>query len=70
MRSSGYVDRRCRAQCSIKCDKPFKLYDSGGLFLMVNTAGGIVWRLRFAIGGKEKLLGLGPYTEVTLDAAS
>ncbi len=52
-----------------KRDKPFKLYDSGGLFLMVTTAGGKLWRLRYAIGGKEKLLSLGPYPEVTLAAA-
>lgn len=52
-----------------KRDKPFKLYDSGGLFLMVTMAGGKLWRLRYAIGGKEKLLSLGPYPEVTLAAA-
>jgi integrase len=47
-------------------DKPFKLADSGGLHLYVSTAGGKLWRFRYSYGGKEKLLSLGPYPQISL----
>ena len=50
-------------------DKPYKMFDSNGLFLLVTPAGGKLWRFRYKIGGKEKLLSIGPYPEVTLAAA-
>jgi integrase len=50
-------------------DKPYKLYDSGGLFLMVTPAGGKLWRMRYILAGKEKLLSFGPFPEVTITAA-
>lgn len=49
--------------------KPYKLYDQAGLFLQVAPAGGKWWRLKYYIGGKEKLLSLGTYPEVTLAQA-
>lgn len=50
-------------------DKPYKLTDGGGLFLLVHTNGGKYWRLRYRIGGKEKLLAIGVYPDVTLTQA-
>lgn len=50
-------------------DKPYKLYDQAGLFLQIAPAGGKWWRLKYYIGGKEKLLSLGTYPEVTLAQA-
>ena len=50
-------------------DKPYKMFDSNGLYLLVTPAGGKLWRFRYKIGGKEKLLSIGPYPEVTLAAA-
>jgi hypothetical protein len=47
-------------------DKPFKMADSGGLHLYVSTAGGKLWRFRYLYGGKEKLLSLGPYPQISL----
>jgi integrase len=47
-------------------DRPFKLYDSDGLYLQVNPNGGKWWRLRYRIAGKEKLLSLGVYPKVSL----
>ena len=41
-------------------DKPYKLFDSGGLFLLVNKGGGKLWRMKYQIAGKEKLLSFGP----------
>ncbi len=49
--------------------KPFKLADSGGLFLYVTPAGGKLWRLKYRFGGKEKLLSIGPYPAVALAEA-
>lgn len=40
-------------------DKQTKLFDSGGLFLLVSPSGGKWWRLKYRFGGKEKLLSLG-----------
>jgi len=46
--------------------KPYKISDGEGLFLLVTPAGGKYWRLKYFSGGKEKLLALGVYPEVTL----
>ncbi len=46
--------------------KDVKLFDGGGLFLLVKKSGGRWWRLKYRITGKEKLLSLGTYPEVKL----
>lgn len=48
---------------------PYKLADEKGLFLLVNTNGSKYWRLKYRIAGKEKLLALGVYPDVTLKKA-
>ena len=48
---------------------PYKLFDGGGLFMLVTTAGGKLWRLKYRIGGTEKLLSLGVYPDVGLKDA-
>src|ERR1700690_3550990 len=50
-------------------EKPSKLADERGLFLMVTPAGGKWWRFRYSFGGKEKLLSLGTYPDVSLAGA-
>ena len=45
-------------------DKPQRLFDGGGLYLEVSTAGSRLWRLKYRHGGKEKRLALGAYPEV------
>lgn len=47
-------------------DKPLKLFDGGGLFLLVQPNGARYWRLKYRVDGKEKLLALGVYPTVTL----
>jgi len=47
-------------------EKPYKLGDSGGLYLEVSPAGGKLWRLKYRFDGKEKRLALGAYPEITL----
>jgi integrase len=49
--------------------KPIKLFDSLGLFLLIASAGGKWWRLKYRFGGKEKLLSLGTYPQVSLKHA-
>jgi integrase len=43
--------------------------DEKGLYLEISPAGGKWWRLKYRIGGKEKLLSMGTYPEVTLAQA-
>lgn len=50
-------------------DKAFKLADSGGLYLLVSPAGGKLWRVKFRVAGKEKLLSLGGWPDVSLASA-
>lgn len=47
-------------------EKPYKLADGGGLYLLVNPNGSKWWRLKYRYLGKEKLLSLGVYPSVTL----
>lgn len=49
--------------------KPRKLTDGGGLYLEVRPAGGKWWRLKYRIGGKEKLISLGTYPDTSLKDA-
>ncbi len=50
-------------------DKPYKLGDSLGLFLLVQPSGGKLWRLKFRVDGVEKKLSLGTYPATTLNEA-
>lgn len=46
--------------------KAYKLTDSDGMVLLVHPNGSKYWRLRYRFGGKEKMLALGKYPEVSL----
>lgn len=50
-------------------DKPVKLSDEKGLFLLLTPSGGKWWRIKYRIAGREKLLSLGTYPEITLKDA-
>ncbi|MEN5278128.1 integrase arm-type DNA-binding domain-containing protein [Brucella sp. TWI432] len=50
-------------------DKGFRLTDSGGLSLEVTPSGGKLWRLRFRKEGKQQMLSLGKYPDVSLAEA-
>jgi len=55
---------------SMKPDsKDIKLFDGGGLFLLVKPTGGKLWRFKYRFGGKEKLLSLGAYPQISLSLA-
>ena len=42
-------------------DKPIKLTDGGGMYLLINPNGSRLWRYRYRLGGKENLFALGEY---------
>ncbi|EAO5171091.1 DUF4102 domain-containing protein [Salmonella enterica subsp. enterica serovar Virchow] len=50
-------------------EKPYKLSDGGGLYLLVNPNGSRYWRMKYRYAGKEKLLSIGVYPDVTLAEA-
>ncbi|MBM4226666.1 MAG: DUF4102 domain-containing protein, partial [Gammaproteobacteria bacterium] len=50
-------------------EKPYKLSDGRGLYLLVYPNGRRGWRLKFRWLGKEQLLSLGPYPDVSLSTA-
>jgi integrase len=46
--------------------KPKKLSDGGGLFLLLHPSGSKYWRMKYRFMGKEKLLAIGVWPEVSL----
>lgn len=47
-------------------DKPYKLSDAQGLYLLIKPNGSKLWQLKYRFGGKEKKLAFGAYPTVTL----
>lgn len=47
--------------------KPYKISDSGGLFLLVTLTGGKLWRYSYRFDGKQKTLALGSYPDTVHD---
>jgi len=50
-------------------DKPYKLSDGGGLFVLVKPNGSKIWQQKYRHFGKERLLSHGLYPDVTLAQA-
>jgi len=50
-------------------DTARKLFDGGGLYLNVQPNGARYWRMKYPYAGKERLLALGVYPEVSLTEA-
>ncbi|EBV1908222.1 DUF4102 domain-containing protein [Salmonella enterica subsp. enterica serovar Kande] len=61
------TDPKIRALKSL--DKPYKVIDSGGLYILVKPGGAKYWYLRYRFGGKETRIAFGAYPAVTLAAA-
>lgn len=57
------------ARSAKPAEKPFKLSDEKGLFLLVKPNGTKLWQHKYRIDGKEKLLSYGEYPETTLKEA-
>lgn len=47
-------------------DAPFKLSDAHGLYLLVKPNNGKLWRWKYRFDGKEKLMAIGSYPELSL----
>jgi integrase len=47
-------------------EKPYKLADGKGLYLLVNPSGSKLWRWKYRHEGKEKLMPFGAYPDVSL----
>ena len=50
-------------------ERPTKYADGAGLYLLVNPGGSKLWRWKYRVAGREKLLALGAYPTVSLAAA-
>ena len=61
------------SDAAVRAAKPreaqYKLFDGGGLFLIVKPAGGKLWRLKYRHDGKEQQLTIGVFPEVGLKEA-
>ena len=49
--------------------KPYKLFDERGLFLLVKPNGARLWRFKYVLDGREKLISFGDYRDVPLRRA-
>ena len=50
-------------------DKPLKLSDGKGLYLLLTPTGSKLWRWKYRVDGKEKLMTLGAYPDMSLAQA-
>lgn len=50
-------------------ERPYKLFDEGGLYLEIRPNGSKWWRFRYTLLGKEKRISMGVYPEVSLKEA-
>ena len=50
-------------------EKPYKLYDALGLYLLVNPSGSKLWRQKYTHKDKERLLSFGAYPAMSLAKA-
>lgn len=50
-------------------NKAYKLSDERGLYLLVTPQGSKCWRFKYRFGGKEKVLALGMYPDISLSEA-
>lgn len=60
------TDTACRNAKIKDKSKPIKLFDGRGLFLLCTPSGGKLWRFKYRFEGKEKLLSLGTYPDISL----
>ena len=58
-----------RVRAARPANKAYKLYDERGLYLKVETSGSRLWRFKYRYAGKERLLALGAYPDVSLKRA-
>jgi hypothetical protein len=58
------------SEVNVRTAKPqehtYKIFDGGGLFLLVTPSGGKLWHFKYRFDKKEKKLTFGPYPEISL----
>ena len=47
-------------------EKPYKVSDSGGLYIEVTRTGSRLWRMKYRFEGREKRLSFGAYPAISL----
>ncbi|MDR3300183.1 MAG: Arm DNA-binding domain-containing protein [Candidatus Accumulibacter sp.] len=60
-------DARLRAAKSK--DKPYRLTDGGGLYLLINPDNSRYWRMDYRLGSRRNTLAFGKFPDVSLSAA-
>lgn len=50
-------------------EKPYKLFDGHGLYILVNPDGSKYWRFKYRFEGRENQISFGVYPEVSLQLA-
>lgn len=68
-RSATMTLTNTEVQKAKAAEKPFKLSDGRGLYLLVQPTGSKLWRWKYRAAGKEKLMALGTYPDVGLAQA-
>ncbi|MDT8759347.1 Arm DNA-binding domain-containing protein [Sphingomonas psychrotolerans] len=58
-----------RARYATKRTKDYELFDGEGLYLLIRPNGSKLWGFKYRFDGKEKLLSLGRYPELSLAEA-
>ncbi len=58
-----------RVRTTKPCQRPIKISDSGGLYLLIAPHGSKLWRLAYRFSGKQKTLAIGAYPTFTLKEA-
>jgi hypothetical protein len=62
--TDGTIQAKARS-----ADRPFKLFAGQGIFLLVKPSDARYWRLQHRMAGKQKLVALGVYPQVSLREA-
>ena len=70
------MPKRIKPLCALEIrnakpkETPYKLFDGGGLYLLVTPAGGKHWKMKYRqANGKENVLSFGSYPEMSLEQA-
>lgn len=50
-------------------EKPYKVFDEQGLYILVNPNGSLLWRFKYRFRGRENHLALGAYPDISLKNA-
>lgn len=54
---------------AIPAERDYKIFDGGGLYIMIRPNGSKLWRMKYRLHGREKKLSFGKYPEVSLKEA-